>query len=145
MCGSHILCCVLNTLHLCTNMEPRCASTSITFGTSRSMCVCDTGASRYSVPARIVRPERVPWTDDFKYYARMTTIRSVANCKHRTRPCLRSVWRRERRSRRTLHGRISTSKIGSPRDHRCQTASLKSHGLVGYNCFRPTGSTSIEL
>ena len=25
------------------------------------------------------------------------------------------------------------------------TASLKSHGLVGYNCFQPAGSTSIEL
>ena len=30
------------------------------------------------------------------------------------RDCLRSVWRRERRSRRTLHGRISISESGPP-------------------------------
>ena len=35
--------------------------------------------------------------------------------------------------------------IESPWDHRYQTARLESHGLAGYNCFRPTGSASIEL
>ena len=61
------------------------------------------------------------------------------------RVCLRSVWRREWRSQRTLHGQDFYFQIRSPRDHRYQTASLKRHGLAGYNCFQLTSPTSIEL
>ena len=50
-CGSHILCCLLYTFHLCTNMDPRCASTSTKFGMSRFVGICDRSGLRYSQPA----------------------------------------------------------------------------------------------
>ena len=50
---------------------------------SRSIGVCDRGASRYSQPAHSV-PKRIPWTDNTKYYARITSFSSLAYCTHRT-------------------------------------------------------------
>ena len=52
--GSHILCCLLYTLHLCTNMDPKCASTSTKSGMSCSVDICNRIGLQHSHAARYV-------------------------------------------------------------------------------------------
>ena len=47
-CGCHILCFLLDTLHLYTNMDPKCVSLSTKFGMSRLIGVCNRIGLRYS-------------------------------------------------------------------------------------------------
>ena len=58
--------------------------------------------------------------------------------------CLRSVWRRERRSRNADVVRTDFHPKSGPLGPQISN-SLKGQGLVGHNCFRPTSPTSIEL
>ena len=76
-----------STLSLCIPIQTPYVHLRVQSSECHLLLASATDALHGTHSLRIVRPELVPWTDYIKYYARMTSISSLAYCKHWTWPC----------------------------------------------------------
>ena len=83
VCGSHILCCQICIAKQCPNADPKCESCSTVLGTTDFACDCYRRCMRHS-PSALRAPRTSERTDDMKYNARVTNVRtclSLSNSK----------------------------------------------------------------